>query len=95
MLLSEARCQKVEPDLRAGSSTLWFDRVQLRVRDNAHHLFCPMVSVVDISQLESAISNSRTAPKALIGNTRPPLDLAVFLCPQATINPEGQLRASS
>ena len=38
-------------------------------RDNAHHLFCPMVSVVDISQSKLDISNSRTAPKAL-GATR-------------------------
>jgi len=28
----------VERDLRAGDSTLWFDRAQLRVWDNAHHL---------------------------------------------------------
>ena len=29
---SEARGQKVEPDLRAGFATLWFNRGQLRVR---------------------------------------------------------------
>jgi len=45
-------------DLRAGYSTLWFARAQLRVRDNAHHHFFTMLSVVDISQREPVISNS-------------------------------------
>jgi len=48
----------VEPDLRAGYSTLWFDRAKLRVWDNAHHLFCTMHSVVNVSQLKPAISSS-------------------------------------
>jgi hypothetical protein len=57
-------CQKkVEPDLRAGFSTLWFDRTQLRVGENAHHHFCTMRLVVDISQLKPAISNFRTAQR--------------------------------
>ena len=52
----------MEPDLRAGSSTLWFDRAQLRVWDNAHHLSA-MLSVEDISQLKPATSNSHAAAK--------------------------------
>jgi len=52
----------VEPDLRAGFATLWFNRGQLRVWDNAHHQFCTMLSVVGIPQSKPAISNSRTAP---------------------------------
>jgi hypothetical protein len=61
---SEARGQKVEPDLRAGFATLWFDRGQMRVRDNAHLQFCAMLSVVDIPQSKPAFSNFRTAPSA-------------------------------
>ena len=52
-------------DLRAGYSTLWFDRAQLRVWDNAHHLSCTMLPVVAISQLAPAVSNSRTARKSV------------------------------
>jgi hypothetical protein len=60
----EGRCQKVEPDLRAGFLTLWFARAQLRVGDNAPLLFCRMLSAVAISQSKQAISNSHTAPSA-------------------------------
>jgi len=50
----------VERDLRAGDSTLWFDRAQLRVWDNAHHL-ARCTRDVDISQSTHAVSDSRAA----------------------------------
>jgi len=42
--------------------TLWFDRARLRVWDNAHHLACTMLPVVNISQFEIRGASSAAFP---------------------------------